>query len=117
MSAQTEQKTDDPVSLFKQVQWVRPRDQTGPYEMLSEIRDLAAGVGLSLAMIERTAIALDLGDVPLLEQRHVCALTRMSIAVMNVIEERIDEHFDGMHDQGAERRRAENARLDDRGAR
>jgi hypothetical protein len=110
MSAQIQQKTDEPVSLFEQVQWVPLRDQTGPYEMLSEIRDLAAGVGLTLAMIERTAIAQDLGDVPLLEPRHVCALTRMSIAVMNVIEERIDEHFDGMHDRGAEQRRAEKLR-------
>lgn len=107
MSTDTKNIVDEPASLFQQVQWVPPQDQVGPYDMLSEIRDLAAGVGLALAMIERTAIALDLGDAPLLEQRQVCVLTRMSVAVMSVIEARIDEHFDDMHERGQERRQAE----------
>jgi len=100
--------TTKPTPLFIPFEWVAESDQadTGRYTMLSNIRDLAAGVGLALQMVERAELQKDLGDVPVIDDSAVMRFTRMSVAAMNVIEGYIDEHFDDMSERGAEQRRA-----------
>lgn len=97
--------SDEPAPLFQAFEWVPEQDQIGPYDMLSDIRDLASGTALVLGMIERSYLLQESGGAPLLDVRDIARLTRMSIATMNVIEGRLDEHFDYMHDRGATRRK------------
>lgn len=101
--------TSEPAALFAPFEWVGPSDQidTGRYTMLQNIRDLASGVGVALQLVERANLDQDLGDAPIIDGSTASRLTRMSIAVMNVIEGYIDEHFDEMSDRGMARRQAE----------
>lgn len=99
----------NPAPLFRPFEWVAENDQadTGRYAMLSTIRDLAAGVGLALQLVERAELQKDLGDAPVIDDSAVVRFTRMSVAAMSVIEGYIDEHFDDMSDRAAEQRAAE----------
>lgn len=99
--------TENQAPLFRPFGWVAPRDQanTGRYTMLSNIRDLAAGTALVLAMVERQQLDAERGDAPIVDAADAMRLTRMSIAAMNVIEGFIDEHFDEMQDKVEEARR------------
>lgn len=106
MSAPANFITDEPAPLFTPFEWVSTADQMGPYDMLSDVRDLAAGTSLVLAMIERSQLSTDAGGAPLLDAGSISRLTRMSIAAMNCIEGRIDEHFDWMNNRGAAQRKA-----------
>lgn len=98
--------TDEPTPLFRPFEWVPEQDQIGPYDMLSDVRDLASGTALVLGMIERSYLLQEAGGAPLLDTRDAARLTRMSIATMNVVAGLLDEHFDFMHDRGAKRRKA-----------
>lgn len=93
--------TENQAPLFKPFAWVEPQDRanTGRYTMLSNIRDLACGVGLVLAMVERQQLDAERGDAPIVDAADALRLTRMSIAAMNVIEGYVDEHFDEMKDE------------------
>ncbi|MEW6023569.1 MAG: hypothetical protein AB1807_15680 [Pseudomonadota bacterium] len=86
--------------LFKPFAWVAQKDQadTGRYTMLSNIRDLACGVGVVLAMVERQQLDAERGDAPIVDAADALRLTRMSIASMSMIEFCIDDHFDQMSD-------------------
>lgn len=103
----TSTTTDNQAPLFSAFEWVENQDQRGPYRMLSHIRDLAAGVSLALQIIERSGLSQESGDAPILGTPDALRFTRMSIAAMQIIEDRIDEHFDEMSDRGMERRQAE----------
>jgi hypothetical protein len=83
-----------PAALFKPFEWVAPWLQHGPYNMLSDVRDLAAGVAVALQMVERSSMDKENGTTPLLDTHNASCLTRMSIAAMRSIAERIDAHFD-----------------------
>lgn len=87
--------------LFRAFEWVgdSAKVDTGRYAMLSNIRDLASGVALALQLIERSDLQQENGDAPLIDDAVARRFTRMSIAVMNVIEGSIDEHFDDMIDR------------------
>lgn len=82
--------------LFRPFAWVAPDDRDGPYNLLAETRDLASGTALVLELVERSHLSADSGGQPLLGPDDIMRLTRMSIAAMTVIEERIDDHFDNM---------------------
>ena len=90
-----------PCPLFKPFEWVARQDQanTGRYTMLSNIRDLAAGAALVLAMVERQQLDSERGDSPIVDAADALRLTRMSIAAMSMIEECIDGHFGEMQDE------------------
>lgn len=98
---------NDPAPLFKPFAWAEQKDRanTGRYTMLSNIRDLACGVGVALAMVERQQLDAERGDAPIVDAADAMRLTRMSIAAMNVIEGCIDDHFDDMNDSAALRRK------------
>lgn len=100
---------NDPAPLFKPFAWVEQKDRanTGRYTMLSNIRDLACGVGVVLAMVERQQLDAERGDAPIVDAADAMRLTRMSIAAMNVIEGYVDDHFDDMQDGAAAQRLAE----------
>lgn len=95
-----------PAALFSAFDWVPEPDRLGPYRMLSQIRDLAAGVSLALEIIERSGISRESGDAPILDAPDELRFTRMSIAAMQIIEDKLDEHFDDMHDRAENLRRA-----------
>lgn len=99
---------NDPAPLFKPFAWVEQKDRanTGRYTMLSNIRDLACGVGVALAMVERQQLDAERGDAPIVDAADAMRLTRMSIAAMNVIEGYVDDHFDDMADSAAAQRQA-----------
>ena len=97
---------DEPAPLFRPFEWVPEQDQIGPYDMLSDIRDLASGTALVLGMIERSYLLQESGGAPLLSPGDAASLTRMSIATMNVVGGLLDDHFDFMNDRGAMRRKA-----------
>jgi hypothetical protein len=80
--------------LFKPFQWVGEQRQRGPYDMLSDVRDLAAGVSLTLAMVERSQLSRESGGAPLLDNGDELRLMRMSIAAMHMVEGRIDTYFE-----------------------
>lgn len=94
-----------PAALFQPFAWVEKNDRanTGRYTMLSNVRDLAAGAALILAMVERQQLDSERGDAPIVDAGDALRLTRMSIAAMNTIEGYIDEHFDDMKDEAAQR--------------
>ncbi len=93
--------------LFKPFDWVPPEDQrdTGRYAMLSNVRDLACGLGVVLAMVERQQLDTERGDAPIVDAADALRLTRMSIAAMSMIEFCIDDHFDQMQDLAAASRK------------
>ena len=97
---------DEPAALFQPFEWVPVQDQIGPYDMLSDIRDLAAGTALVLGMIERSYLLQESGRAPLLSRGDAANLARMSIATMNVVSGLLDDHFDFMNDRAAARRQA-----------
>jgi cytidylate kinase len=107
MSAQTEQINGAPTALFKSFAWVEQKDRanTGRYTMLSNIRDLACGTSVVLAMVERQQLDSERGDAPIIDAADAMRLTRMSIAAMNVIEEMVDAHFEEMQDEATAARR------------
>lgn len=96
---------DEPAALFRPFEWVPEQDQIGPYDMLSDVRDLASGTALVLGMIERSYLLQEAGGAPLLDERDAARLLRMSIATMKVIEGNLDDHFDFMNDNAAKRRK------------
>lgn len=106
MKTSTAIPVPEPTALYQPVEWVRKCDQAdnGRYQMLSTIRDLAAGVALALQLVERADIQNQLGDTPIIDGSDSARLPRMSIAAMNVIEEFVDAHFDEMHDNAAAQR-------------
>lgn len=97
---------DEPAALFQPFEWVPEQDQIGPYDMLSDVRDLAAGTALVLGMIERSYLLDASGGAPLLDERDAAGLLRMTIATMKVIQGNLDDHFDFMNDNAAKRRQA-----------
>lgn len=97
---------DEPAALFQPFEWVPEQDQIGPYDMLSDVRDLASGTALVLGMIERSYLLEASGGAPLLDGRDAAGLLRMSIATMKVIQGNLDDHFDFMNDNAAKRRKA-----------
>lgn len=107
MSALNENLDGAPATLFKPFAWVPKNDQmnTGRYTMLSNIRDLACGVGVVLAMVERHQLDAERGDPPIVDGADAMRLTRMSIAAMTVIEELVDRHFEEMSDEAAAARK------------
>lgn len=100
-SATTRIMPDPNQALFKPFSWLGSSEQYGPYDLLSDVRDLAAGVTVALQMIERSNMLDENGTAPLLDLDSKFRLNRMSIAAMRCIEERIDAHFDNMPAQGA----------------
>lgn len=107
MSAHTEQSSDVPDALFKPFAWVKQQDRanTGRYTMLSNIRDLACGTSVVLALVERQQLDSERGDASIIGAADAMRLTRMSIAAMSVIEEMVDAHFEEMQDEAAAARR------------
>lgn len=89
-----------PAPLFKPFAWVAQKDQadTGRYTMLSNIRDLACGVGVVLAMVERQQLDAERGDAPIVDAADALRLTRMVIASMSLLRDRIDQRFESMND-------------------
>lgn len=94
--------------LLKPFEWVGKSDQadTGRYVMLSNIRDLAAGVALALKVVERSQLQRENGEAPIIDGNDEFRFTRLSIAAMNVIEGYVDDHFDDMADSAAAQRQA-----------
>ena len=92
---------DDSAPLFKAFEWLPPRAQFGPYHMLSNVRDLAAGSALVLELVERSQLDLERGDAPIISTADALCLTRMSLAAMKVITDSVDSHFDHIEKYGA----------------
>lgn len=109
MSHTTSPVLDSETPMFKPFEWVAPSHQTGPYDLLSNVRDLAAGASVIMAMIEQSDIDLDNGDAPLFDAFNRGRLLRMSIAAMHAIDGQIEHHFDRMTKEG-EKARAESGR-------
>jgi hypothetical protein len=97
----TDQGAEKPLPLFAPFQWLGPLGQRDPYDLLTDVRDLAAGVTVALQMVERSNMQEETGNAPLFDLDTKYRLTRMSIAAMRCIEERIDAHFDTMGQQGS----------------
>lgn len=106
MSAPTIDTTTEPAALFKAFDWVPRQEQLGSYRMLSQVRDLAAGASLLLEIIERSELSKESGDAPIVSTPDALRLTRMSIAAMQVIEDKLDEHFGDMQDRAVALRKA-----------
>jgi hypothetical protein len=83
--------------LFKSFEWVALQNQGESYDLLSDARDIAAGVAVALQMVERTNLNNENGDAPLLGLSDTTALTRLSIASMNLLRDRIDQQFTYMN--------------------
>lgn len=90
----------DSAPLFKAFEWVAPQCQAGPYQLLSNVRDLAAGVEVALQMVERSNTQKENGQAPLLDIQSEFYLNRMAIAAMSTITERIEAHFDWLTAKG-----------------
>ena len=106
MSTSTTATPNEPAALYSAFEWVSGPDRLGPYRMLSQIRDLAAGVSLALGIVERSEMNKESGAVPIVDTPDALRLTRMSIAAMQIIEDKLDEHFDDMQDRAEALRRA-----------
>ncbi len=85
--------------LFTPFEWVPPAKRRGPYNLLSDTRDMAAGVALVLQIVEKSALVEEAGGAPVVESTDANVLTRMSLAAMNLIVGNIDSHFDTLNDR------------------
>jgi|GEM_PF-3942866 len=85
--------------LFTPFEWVPPAKRLGPYNLLSDTRDMAAGVALVLQIVEKSALVEEAGGAPVVESTDANVLTRMSLAAMNLIVGNIDSHFDTLNDR------------------
>lgn len=88
---------DDLAPVFKPFEWVPERRQRGPYDMLSDVRDIAAGIGLVLQIVERSEMQKEVGDAPILDNSDIGQLLRLSIASMHTVEGRIDTYFEHLN--------------------
>jgi hypothetical protein len=104
----TTNTSDEQAPLFKPFTWVPSKDRadTGRYQLMSTIRDLASGVAVALELVERSELETQADGAPLIDGSVAMRLRRMSIAALYVIEGYIDEHFDDMVDEAARRRTA-----------
>jgi hypothetical protein len=84
---------DESAPLFKPFTWVAPHLQRGPYDLLSDVRDVAAGTALLLEIVERSQMANENDEAPILDNFDVGRLMRMAIASMHFVEGRIDNHL------------------------
>lgn len=96
----TPPELDTHTPLFEPFEWVARAHQTGPYDLLSDVRDLAAGAGVIMAMIEQSDIDVDNGEAPLFTPFNRGRLLRMSIAAMNTIDVQVERYFDRMSKDG-----------------
>lgn len=85
--------------MFTPFEWVPPAKRLGPYNLLSDTRDMAAGVALVLQIVEKSALMEEAGGAPVVESTDANVLTRMSLAAMNLIVGNIDSHFDNLNDR------------------
>ena len=92
--------------LFTPFEWVPPAKRLGPYNLLSDTRDMAAGIALVLQIVEKSALMEEAGGAPVIESTDANMLTRMSIAAMNLIADKIDSHFDTLNDRVVEGKEA-----------
>lgn len=82
--------------LFEAFEWVPTRLQRGPYDLLSDVRDIVGGVATAMQMIERSRMNVENGDAPLLGEQAESSLQRMSIATMRCLERRVANHLEHM---------------------
>lgn len=98
MSAQGQIPGATPQALFEAFSWVPPQQRGENYELLSNVRDIAAGATITLEMVERAELDAEHDNAPLLSEYHTGALMRMVIASMNLLRDRIDQRFESMND-------------------
>lgn len=92
--------SDNQVPMFEPFEWVARPHQAGPYDLLSNVRDLAAGASVIMAMIEQSDMDRDNDEAPLFNGFNRGRLLRMSIAAMNTIDGQIERHFERMAKEG-----------------
>lgn len=88
-----------PLPIFAPFDWVPQAKRLGPYDTLSDTRDIADGVSLIMQMVEKSALLDESGAAPLIEAADSLRLTRMSIAAMHFVVGSIDRHFDGLNER------------------
>jgi hypothetical protein len=98
MKARTDISKAAPV--FERFEWLSRADQKGPYDLLSNVRDLAAGASVIMAMIEQSDMDADNEEAPLFNQVNRGRLLRMSIAAMATVEVEIERHFNRLANDG-----------------
>lgn len=89
--------------LFEAFEWVPTRLRSGPYDLLSDVRDIVGGVATAMQMIESSRMNVENGDAPLLGVQAECSLQRMSIAAMRCVELRVANHLEYMNCSGGAR--------------
>lgn len=89
---------DQPQPLFKPTAWVPTDKRHGPYDLLTDVRDIADGAALLAEMLHRQHCNRDRGDQPLMASHDEGILVRYVAATMNCVRHRIDMHFDDMND-------------------
>ena len=100
MSQTTPPVSDNGAPMFEPFEWVTRSHQTGPYDLLSNVRDLAAGASVIMAMIEQSDMDRDNDEPPLFNEFNRGRLLRMSIAAMNTVDEQIERYFDRITKEG-----------------
>jgi len=90
--------TGKPTPTFYKFSWVDRENQRGPYDMMADVHDIAAGVSIALEMVSQAHVAEDTGEAPLVGRDETAKLLRLSIASMNCIEHRLTAYFRHLDD-------------------
>ena len=86
--------------IFQAFEWVSRPYQNGPYDLISNTRDLAGGACVILEMIEQSDMAVDNGDTPMFNDYHKGRLFRMAVAALHPIELQTAAHLEKMQRDG-----------------
>lgn len=90
--------TGKPAPMFFEFSWVDREKQRGPYDLMSDVHDIAAGVSIALEMVAHAHTAMETGEAPMVGRDETAKLLRMSIASMNCIEHRLFAYFQHLDD-------------------
>ena len=85
---------------FQALEWVSRPYQNGPYDLISNTRDLAGGACVILEMIEQSDMYVDNGDAPMFSDYHRGRLFRMAVAALRTIKLQTADHLEKMQMDG-----------------
>lgn len=91
---------ENPVPVFQPFEWVYRAYQNGPYDLISDTRDLAGGACVILEMIEQSDMDVDNDDAPMFNNYHKGRLFRMAVAALRTIELQTAAHLEKMQRDG-----------------
>jgi hypothetical protein len=86
--------------IFQPFEWVCRSYQNGPYDLISNTRDLSGGACVILEMIEQSDMDVDNGDAPMFNDYHKGRLFRMAMAALRTIELQTAAHLEKMQRDG-----------------